>query len=207
MTGTRKLLVCGIVGALLFIVVIAVNGVIKPDYDPMNDFVSEGAIGPGGWLQIANFVVSGGLLTAFSFGLRRTVSRWTAWLTGIFAVSLVGAGVFVSDPVPSDRASGHGVAHDLFSLVVFVALIAACFTAARWRPTPLWRWYCRFTGVAVGVLVIAAGGVDPVDGGAGLLQRGSILIGWSWLAVLAWRARPVREVTVPHRPATVPHRS
>nr|WP_269440726.1 DUF998 domain-containing protein [Micromonospora tarapacensis] len=192
---------CGIVGAVLFIAVILINGVVKPGYQPAHDFVSEGSIGRGGWLQIANFVVSGTLLAVFSFGLRHTVSRWTAWLVRVFAICLIGAGVFVSDPVPTDRTTSHGTAHNLVSLLVFAALIAACFTAARWRPTGAWRWYCRLTGITVGVLVVAAGAVDPTDGGAGLIQRAGITLGWTWLAVLAVRAlRAGDRSALPGRP-------
>jgi hypothetical protein len=196
-TKTRRSLACGVAGALLFIAVVLVNGVVKPDYDPVRDFVSEGAIGRGGWLQITNFVISGALLTVFSFGLRRTVSRWTAWLVRTSAISLVAAGVFVSDPVPSDATTVHGTVHNLVSLVVFGALTAACFTAARWRPTRMWRAYCVLTGIAIAVLFVLAGSADPTDGVPGLFQRASIVAGWTWLALLAvrtLRAVPPRRV-------------
>lgn len=175
-------------GALLFLVVILANGLAKPDYDPVHDFVSEGAIGRGGWLQIGNFIVSGALLTVFSFGLRDTVTRWTSWLVRVFAVCLMAAGVFVADPVPSDAATGHGIAHNAVSLAVFVALVAACCTAARWQPTRAWRWYCLLSAALIVVFFVLAGGADPVDGGAGLFQRASIAAGWIWLAALARRA-------------------
>lgn len=188
MARTRGFLRSGLVGALLFLVVILVNGVVKPEYDPVRDFVSEGSVGRGGWLQITNFVVSGALLTVFSFGLRDTVTRWTAWLVRVFAICLIAAGVFVSDPVPSDAATGHGIAHNAVSLAVFVALVAACCTAARWQPTRAWRWYCLLSAAAIAIFFVLAGAADPVDGKAGLFQRVSIAAGWIWLAVLARRA-------------------
>ncbi|MEO3748330.1 DUF998 domain-containing protein [Plantactinospora sp. B5E13] len=194
MTRTRVLLGCGVVGALLFIAVLLVNGVVKPGYDPARDFVSEGAIGRGGWLQIAGFVASGTLLTAFSFGLRRTTPRWTAWLVRTMALCLVGAGIFVSDPVPADAATVPGIVHNVVSVVVFAALAAATFTAIRWRPTRLWRWYCLLSGIGIIVFFVAAGGADPVAGTPGIFQRLSIVTGWTWLAVLGLRA-PRTEAT------------
>jgi hypothetical membrane protein len=181
----RELLVCGVVGALLFIAVLLVNDAVKPGYEPVRDFVSEAAIGRGGWVQITNFLVSGALITVFSLGLRQTVSRWTAWLVRAFGICLMAAGAFVSDPVPSDHQTWHGVAHNLVSVVVFGAVTAACFTAARWRPSRWWRFYCLITGVAVPVLFVLAAGVS---GTTGVFQRLSIIVGWVWLAVLGLRA-------------------
>jgi hypothetical protein len=184
-TTTRRLLACGAIGAVLFVAVFLVNDWIKAGYDPVRDFVSEAAIGRGGWVQIANFLATGALMIAFSFGLRRAVSRWTAWLVRLFGIGLVAAGVFVSDPVPSDVWTWHGIVHDVVSLAVFASLSAACFTAARWRPSRRWRWYCVLTGIAVPVLFVATGGFPDTSG---VFQRITVGIGWTWLAVLAMRA-------------------
>jgi hypothetical protein len=37
----RRLLACGVVGAVLFIATFLVNDAVKADYDPLRDFVSE----------------------------------------------------------------------------------------------------------------------------------------------------------------------
>jgi uncharacterized protein DUF998 len=141
--------------------------------------------------------VSGALIAASSFALARTVNAGTGRLIGVFGLSLIGAGVFVSDPMPHDQATGHGIAHTVFSFVTFGSLAAACFTAARWRPAPRWRRYCRLTGAAVPVLFVVAGGVA---GTSGLWQRLAIVIGWSWLVMLGLRAmRFAREPAAEHR--------
>jgi len=176
---------CGVAGAAGFVLVFLLNDAVKPNYEPIRDFVSEAAIGPGGWVQITNFLVAGALLTVSSVALSRAVSRWTGRLIGIYGVCLAAAGVFVADPVPSDRGTWHGLAHNLVSLVVFAALTAACFTASRWRPTPTWRWYCYATGVAVPVLFVITG---AVSGTTGLWQRLCIVVGWTWLVALHLRA-------------------
>jgi hypothetical membrane protein len=195
MTDMRGRLACGVAGGLLFPVVFLSNDHVKAGYDPVRDSVSEAAIGPGGWVQIANFVITGGLMVVFSTGLRVVVSRWTGRLVAVFGISLVLAGVFVSDSRPDGTRTGHGNMHEIVSLVVFSALAAASFTAARWRParwrparwqpTRWWRWYCRATGVAVPVLFLAAGAVSA---GGGVLQRLTIIVGWTWLIIVARRA-------------------
>lgn len=185
MPRLRGSLWCCTAGAVLFVAAFLVNDAIKPNYEPARDFVSEAAIGPGGWVQVTNFVVAGTLLAISSLSLSRTVTRWTGRLVGMAGLGLVAAGVFVSDPVPQDEATWHGLTHNIVSVIVFTSLSAAAFTAARWRPTPSWRRYCVATGIAVPVLFVLAGGVT---GTSGLWQRLTIVVGWSWLAVLGLRA-------------------
>jgi hypothetical protein len=175
----------GAAGAVLFVVVFLINDQVRANYDPVRDFVSEAAIGSGGWVQIVNFLVSGSLIVASSFGLGSAASRWTGRLIALIGAGLIGAGVFVADPSPADTTTWHGGLHAGFSVVVFGSLIAACFTAARSQPGGPWRWCCRVTGIAVTVLLVSSGALTDVGGA---LQRITIAVGWSWLAVLCLRA-------------------
>src|SRR5689334_15941007 len=99
LTTTRLLLVCGVVGPLLFILVFLVDGATRPGYSAWHHFVSSLSLGERGWVQIANFLVCGALVIGFAFGLRRVLhpgmgSTWGPILLGIFGLCLVGAGVF-----------------------------------------------------------------------------------------------------------------
>ncbi|WP_433295506.1 DUF998 domain-containing protein [Actinoplanes sp. CA-030573] len=195
MTRQRFLLWCGVVGGPLFIAVFLVNDRIRAGYDPVRDFVSEAAIGAGGGLQIANFLVTGALAVAFGVAARRAVSPWTGALIAVFGLGLMVAGVFVSDPAPYVTArTAHGIIHDVASAFVFGSLTAAAFVAARWRPAARWRWYCRLVGVAVPVLFVLAGGVQAATG---VFQRLAIAIGFTWLSVLALRALRWLSVDLP----------
>ncbi|MEU4241257.1 DUF998 domain-containing protein [Actinoplanes sp. NPDC026619] len=186
MSRDRYLLWCGALGGPLFIAVFLINDRIRPDYDPVSDFVSEAAIGPGGWLQIANFLVTGILMLALSIAAGRVVSRWTGRLLSVFGLCLLLAGLFVSDPSPHTTRTGHGIVHDVVSAIIFLAsLPAAAFVAARWRPTPPWTWYSRTVGVAVPTLFLLAGAIAPATG---VFQRLAIAVGWTWTAALALRA-------------------
>ena len=142
---TRALLACGVVAGPLFVVAFLVKGFTRADYDPLRHPVSSLALGDHGWAQTANFLVAGLLTLAFSIGLRRALlpgkgSTWGPLLIGTWAVGLLGAGVFVTDPVSGyppgspDRLSGnslHGALHDLFSRTAFAALAVACFVIGR----------------------------------------------------------------------------
>ncbi len=79
------------------------------------------------------------------------------------------------------------------SLIAFIALPAACFVLVRrFTGDPAWRggaFYSLATGILVIVFFILTDLVASLDpnGPAGLFQRLSIIIGWSWIALLAFR--------------------
>jgi hypothetical membrane protein len=209
--STRFLPACGAAGATLFITVFLVDGFVHENYSPLRNTVSELAIGPGGWIQIANFVVTGCLMTAFAVGLHRTMSRgepapgtadragWAPWLIALYGLSLIVVGVFVSDPVAGLSTTVHGNVHLLVSLVVFGALTAACFVLGRRFPERGWRVYSRVVGVVVPVFFIAVGAGPPAY--SGLMQRVAIVAGWTWIAAVSVRmsglsARSARSAAV-----------
>lgn len=206
----RALLAAGALGCPLFIIVFLIAGAIRPDYSALRYPVSSLSIGPQGWLQVANFLITGILIIAFAVGIRHTLSRrrdqgagavWGPLLIGLTGVGLVGAGIFTTDPVfgyPPDQPlvlaqfTTHGRLHDLFSVLVFLGLPLACFVFAR-RFALLYRrgWaiYSALSGVGIlAAFVLAAIGFNQTPGFvalAGLYQRLSIGIGWLWLTLLA----------------------
>jgi hypothetical protein len=200
----RLLLACGAIGPLLFIVVFLIEGATRPNYSAWHHFVSSLSQGEQGWMQITNFLICGILVLFFAIGLRRVLhpgkgSTWGPILLGIFGLCLIGAGLFVTDPLlgyPPGAPSTptfHGVLHELLSLVAFASLIAACFVLARrFAGDPAWRgwaFYSIATGILVAVFFIMTDVVASLNpnGPAGLIQRISIIIGWGWIALLAFR--------------------
>ncbi|MFI6674003.1 DUF998 domain-containing protein [Kribbella sp. NPDC050470] len=196
---TRRLVSCGLLAGPLFVVAFLIQGWLKGSgYDPMRHPVSSLALGDHGWVQTANFLVCGLLTIAFAVGLWRSGLRAGAVLIGIWGVGLVGAGVFVTDPVSgfpvgTPNASEYttiGALHDGFSLPAFVALAAAQVVLSGgqgWK----WRVYSLLSATAFAVMFLLAGaGFDQnqslVDT-AGLFQRLSVTIGWAWLFALSLR--------------------
>jgi hypothetical protein len=124
-------------------------------------------------------------------------------LVGEWALSLLGAGIFATDPVSGyppgtpDQLPGytwHGALYDLFSLPDFAALAPACFVfGSRFaaRSERGWAVYSFFTGLAFTVaLVLAGAGFGQAEGlvdVAGLFQRLAVTIGFGWLTLLAVR--------------------
>jgi hypothetical membrane protein len=71
----KKLLYAGIVGPLAFIAVFIFEGFTRPGYSQWRHYVSQLATGPGGWLQVVNFVVCGSLVFLFAIALRQSLKR------------------------------------------------------------------------------------------------------------------------------------
>lgn len=205
-TITKTLLICGAIGCPLFVIAFLIEGAARADYNSLRYPISSLSIGDTGWMQRANFIITGSLLLAFSIGLRNRlkwagISVLASLLLGSVAIGLTGAGIFSTDPLygyPSNlplaltEFTVHGHLHVLFSIFVFVCLPVACFVFRR-RFADIkkagWATYSKFTGIAMPVTFILAGiGFKQFPGlvqFAGVFQRLSIIIGWTWITLLA----------------------
>jgi hypothetical protein len=202
---TKALLVCGAIAGPLFVFMFLVEGATRANYNPLRHPVSSLALGDFGWMQVATFLVSGSLTVAFAVGLRRMLhprrgSTWGPLLMGLWGVGLLGAGVFITDPVsgypPGTAAlpqpTTDGTLHDLFSLLGFVGLVAACFVFGGLfvgRRKLGWAVYSAVSGVVfVVALVLASAGFSQAESLvtiAGLIQRIQITTAWTWQTLLA----------------------
>ena len=199
----RLLLAGGVIAPLLNSVVILVLGAIRPGYNAWIVPDSNLELGEGGWIQITNYLVTGALLLAFAIGMRLRLrtgrgSTWGPILLGIYGLTFIGAGIFVTDPVlgyppgASSALTVHGAIHILFGLLQFTSLIAACFVLAQ-RDAALekrgWSWYAVATGLLVAASYVAfVLTFKLLDGGpTGLIERVGIIGGGMWIALLAIR--------------------
>jgi hypothetical protein len=220
---TLWLLAGGVVGPLLFIVVFLIEGATRPGYSVWRNYVSDLALSDQGWEQIANFIVCGLLCIGFALGLRRVwrtgpASVWGPLLIAVFGLSLVVAGVFVTDPgrgyPPGAPLKGspltlHGLVHGINGIVAFSTLAIACFVLARrFAVEPGgrgWARYSRITGALVLLLFVlgtVSGALDEngiLSAPTGLIQRTQIILGWSWLALTALRVLRQEQEKLSHR--------
>ncbi|MFI7445316.1 DUF998 domain-containing protein [Nonomuraea indica] len=199
--------ICGIAAGPLFVLSFLIQGAVRNGYDPLRHPVSSLALGDHGWAQSATFLVAGALTTVFAAGLRRNLrpgpgTPWGPSLVGMWALGLVGAGLFTADPVSGYPAgspdllpaygSTQAALHDAASLVAFVAILGACVVFARRFAADNRRgWALYSTATAVVVLVTLglsnaafAQSPDLVALG-GLFQRIMIVAAWAWLTLLA----------------------
>ena len=71
--ATRALLTCGLIAGPVYIVVGLIQMFIRPGFDIRRHALSLLSNGELGWIQIANFMVTGALLIAASIGMRRVL--------------------------------------------------------------------------------------------------------------------------------------
>jgi hypothetical protein len=205
---SSRLLVAGLLAGPLFTAGYLTEGAFRGHgYSQLRHPVSSLALGSQGWEQIANFGVCGLLVVLFSIGLRRTLrpgpgALAVPLLVAVWGIGLIGAGIFVTDPVggyptAASPVTWHGRLHDLaFSLPGFAALAIAMLTAsvafAR-RRSGWFALYSALSGVAFVVLFVFAtmgfAGIDPWISDAGMWQRLCVSVGWLWLTLLAANLR------------------
>jgi hypothetical protein len=197
----KTLLYAGAAAGPLFVAVVLVEGAARAGYDPIQHPISSLALGEGGWLQTATFLVAGALSLALAVGLARSPGprpRWAAALVGLWGAGLLGTGLFVTDPVngyppgtpdvPQGTASGQ--LHNLFALVGAVAFVVAC-VLLRVRGARGWRVASLSTGALfVVTLALASAGFGAAGGlvsVGGLFDRIAVFTAWAWLTAMALR--------------------
>jgi hypothetical membrane protein len=169
--STRTLLTCGIVAGPLYIFVVILQMLTRDGFDISRHPASMLSNGDQGWIQIANFAVSGLLFVAFAIGLHRVLGpaagragTWGPRLVGVFGAGMVSAAVFSADPAdgfppgtpagPPTSISWHAIVHFFVAGVAFLALIAACFVFARRFAAAGRRGWAAFS-TATGALFLA----------------------------------------------------
>jgi hypothetical protein len=209
-TVTRALLAGGVLAGPLYIVVGAVEMLTRPGFDPTRDDLSLMSNGPLGWIQIALFISTGLLTIASAVGMRRALrgqpaGTWGPLLVGLYGLGLIGAGIFIADPMrgfppgtpaDADTISWHGLMHLVSGGIGFLGLIAACMVFAR-RFATLKRRGLAVYSVITGILFFAAFvGIasGSQQGGAVLVTvtlafTAAVVLGWAWVSAMSVLAR------------------
>ncbi|MBO0823663.1 MAG: DUF998 domain-containing protein [Actinobacteria bacterium] len=205
----RSLLRCGAVACPLFVSVFLIEGAHRPDYRPLRHPVSSLALGPRGWVQVANFAATGMLYLAGAVGLTRSPNltgrnRIAAAALGATGIGLLGSAAFRTDPVSgyppgtpavSAKTTTTGNLHTAAGMPIFLGIPAAA-AAYAWQAVrggrPGWAVYSAATTVAMltgmGLAGQGFGQVPRLVNYAGLFQRAAIVAGFSWLSAVS--ARP-----------------
>ncbi|MFD4179585.1 DUF998 domain-containing protein [Rhodococcus sp. NPDC058514] len=193
---TRRLLACGVAAGPTYLAVSAAQVVTRDGFDLTRHPLSLLSLGSGGWLQIANFVISGVLFVAGAVGMRRAITTgigrtWAPRLIGFFGFSSVWAGVFVADPMdgfPATTAGTsdptmHGILHSIAPVFAFLALIAACIVLARRYFRAGRRGWGIYSAI-VGVALLAPDLLMGRDGFT-LALAAAAVVGWTWVSAVA----------------------
>jgi hypothetical protein len=197
--STRTLLTGGVVAGPLYVAVWLGQAFTREGFDLTRHPASLLANGGPGWIQTANFVISGLLVIGAAIGLRRSLtgrgSTWAPRLLGAYAVGLLLAAIFPADPAagfpagtPADYAeiSARGMGHFVAGSIGFAGLIAACLVVAAHYRSIGRTAFSRYSA-ATGVLFFGA--FAGLSAGAGsrptIVAFGvAVILGWTWIAAL-----------------------
>ena len=209
LTPLRLSTLAGLAAPILFVSVFTAEGILRPGYNPASMFVSELSLGPRGWVQISNFVITGLLVVLFARGVAARFMGDKAAQVGpillqIIGFSLMFSGPFLTDPSALfNQTSIHGLVHEIFGALVFSLAPVSCFIYfGRFRNDPVWRSMASWTFLAgvllvMGIVLLKAGQI-PQSGlyaWKGLIQRVILLvfIGWPFAFAARLFRRPILE--------------
>ncbi|MGL5823287.1 MAG: DUF998 domain-containing protein [Nocardioides sp.] len=211
---TQRLLSAGMIAGPLFAVVAVAQVLVRDGFDLSRHPLSLLSLGQGGWIQIANFVLTGALVILFAIGLRAAMPAgpgrtWGPLLLAGHGVGLMVAGVFTADPSMGFPAgapegtpnslSGHAIAHGVGFALAFLSFTAASIVLARRFNRIGQRHWATYTLATATIAVTLAGW--PSQGGASIRYAIASVLTFTWLTLLAasTRAHSAATSTMPTR--------
>jgi len=187
----------GVIGPILFAVMVIIGGVLYDGYSHAGQKISElgGEGAEYALLQNLNFILLGLLVIGFVWALARVLgpSFLGPTLIGLFGLSSSIANGLLPCDLGCQGETTIGLLHNMTGLAGFIAAILGMFVLAkRWRDDPMWRSHVGFTRA---VMFVAIGGLGwfiatqalDAQSLAGIAQRtfvGALLL---WIAVTAAR--------------------
>ena len=196
---TRSLLRWGVVAGPFYLAVGLIQAMLRDGFDLARHPLSVLANGPGGWVQTANFALTGMMVLAAAAGFGRILgpgSRAVTWFLGAFGVAMIVGAICPADPVdgfPPGTPEGFptsisttGLIHFIAGALGFISLAVSCFAAARVmsrRQVPSLARLSLLSGLAV--VLGFFGGMAPPVGVLGIWF--AVIVGWAWLAIMSLR--------------------
>lgn len=195
----------GVAGSTLSLLVITIDGVLRPGYSAIADAISDMGERPYGWLLNKDLIVTGLLILLFAVGLhgamrtglgRRTVNVVTA-LFMLAGAGIASDGVFTEYKAYALHLLGFYSAFTALTLVFF--LVGVHLLRLRDDRRGCWRrygWYSLVTGIVVLLLVIVYVALPAyATDYQGLLERLIVLTSFGWQFVTACKLLRPRERT------------
>ena len=162
---TAKLLTAGSVAGPFFIAVSLLQAFTREGFDWIRHPASLLSLGDLGFIQIANFVITGALFIAFAIGIKRVLTtgvgrKWLSPLFIVVGIAFILGGVFVADPAfgfPPGTPEGmpktmswHSLIHGFAPVIGSLAITAALLIFAR----RLWKQGRRSASIVTVLVVI-----------------------------------------------------
>lgn len=143
----RQFALFGVIGPIVWWLLIAINGAITPGYSHVSDFISTlGGVGaPYAIIQQINFAVFGGSIIALAIGIHYWFGdgrrpRTATALVVVFGIGVVLAGVFPENAAAPDSVTN--VLHNIISVIAFIAgIVGVSLVTRRFSATDRWPTY------------------------------------------------------------------
>lgn len=194
---TKSLALLAMIGVVFYVAVVVMLPFFRPDYSPVEQGISEYAVGPYGYFQAAAFWSLGLGSLALALGIQQTtrrsrLTRLGSTLVSAWGVCLILSGIFPIDVSPPVTLSG--IIHSVIGTLATLFLIAGIFVLyAAFSRDERWSEF-RSLSLVFGLLALivsvgtglaqSTGMVPP-----GIIQRAllAILVIWLFLASLRLR--------------------
>lgn len=196
MTG-RQYGTIGLVGVGLNVGAIVALHVLDPGLSPVREYMSVYALGDYGWLaRVADFALGVGTI-GIALGLRVTLTsgkRVTAsWVLVLIAgLGFVVSELFATDPTGAATTTASGAIHDIAGYVSLLSvLISSWMLRGVFARDSRYRHLARaqaWFAVLLTVALLLLFALYPL-GLVGLFQRIFVVVGATWLIVLAANIR------------------
>jgi hypothetical membrane protein len=209
-SGFRRLTgMSAVAGPIVFTAAWLVGWAVQDEYSPRHEDISALAAldAEHPWIMVIGFLALGLGIVALGLGLLSALASGVSVRVGALLVTVAGLGILVAGLARNDCSSElaackaridagdlswHDQVHDLVSLAVFLALVAAQLVLARpfGRDT---RWqdlrrYSIVSGALTFALLVVYGSGAGGDWN-GLVQRVFLAVPFLWIVVLGLRLR------------------
>ncbi len=183
----------GIIGSLLFVIIMLTLDAIQPGDNPIVKTISELVYGSYGWLQTLAFIAFGILFLAFVVRLYSMTRRKIGSITGASFFSVTGISFFLVAAYPAQTGglemTFQGLMHNSFAGLISASFIIGCIAFAfHFRRDPHWRGYWPYTILTV-VLCLAFAllwaVIPPEWQLRGLSERLLLISGFAWVSFVS----------------------
>ncbi len=198
--GLKFYAICGIIGPILFWVMVIIESILRPGYSQSYNYVSDLGVGPLAIIQNINFIIFGILTIGLAIGLRKglPVQRSRSLRIGVWFVILFAIGVLLAGVFPESYLSA--IPHNYISATAFVAIIAAqllIWQGLKNEDSSIWGRYATYSlisGLLSLILVIILKVAILYGFYPGLSQRAFLLVSWIWIGITGLKLYSLSEI-------------
>jgi len=144
----------GIVGPVLFLLVVLIIDAIQPEHNPIVETISELVHGSYGWVQTLAFFLLGFLLIVFATRLYKSTIKKITSKIGTVLFILAGLSFFLLGAFPSQtnvsKLTTQQIIHDSAAGITCTSFILGCLAyAVHFRIDPQWSKYWIYSVATV----------------------------------------------------------